>query len=113
MDLAKSVPWLNDEDGSPYTLMNRGGGGMALPNFTNSAPFALADWADNQYIGVELDDVLVDDLRRRLKQDEALRALDPRRPKRMTEPVHSGDGMNGEERETRAGIGGEAIGEEL
>ncbi len=57
-----SEPWLNDEDGTQYTFMNRGGGGQALPNFINSFPFELAVWEENEFNCVLLDDDLFEDL---------------------------------------------------
>ncbi len=56
------MPWLNDEDGSRYTFMNRGAGGLALPNFTNSVPFEIATWGDEEFVSVVLDEELFEDL---------------------------------------------------
>ena len=62
LDAAESVPWINDEDGSQFTFMNRGGGGMAMPNFVNSIPLSQMDWQVDEYTGVPLDEDLFNDL---------------------------------------------------
>jgi hypothetical protein len=59
VDEENSLPWLNDEDGSQFRLINPG---ESMPNFVNSVPFALAAWETDAFIGVELDAELVEDL---------------------------------------------------
>ena len=62
VDVANSVEWQNDEDGSQFTLLNRGGGGTHTPNFKNSTPFAVATWVVNDFVGTPLDAVILDAL---------------------------------------------------
>lgn len=62
VDPDESEPWLNDEDGSQYTFMNRGAGGLAIPNFVNTLPFELAVWEENEFMCVLLDNDLFEDL---------------------------------------------------
>ena len=62
VDVDNSVEWQNDEDGSRFTLLNRGGGGMHTPNLTNSRPLAVASWAENQFISTPLDASILDAL---------------------------------------------------
>lgn len=62
VDVANSVEWQNDEDGSQFTLLNRGGGGTHTANFTNSSPFAVATWVENEFVSTPLDASILDAL---------------------------------------------------